>query len=289
MIFVTACNTRSGMFIYNEINDELKQLNEIESRGCCLDEFNNIFVASHYDQCIYKLNSNFEIIHQTNKLDYNIHSLTMYNNSIYAMNTYDDTLYIYNPKTLELVNTIYFKNEKTKENFYHINDLYIIHDTIFMTMFRDQHFMGVNDLEYKTLKNVGKMKSLKLYSDYTKLGNTLIDNLTQPHTPFLYKDYYMCCDSRKNKVIIKSFSDPIFLQVIKTKGFTRGLEIINDILYVGVSTSIKRPTSKINTEDINLEIENSLIEIFDFNNFTKIKEIEIPSDEIYSLKYLNNN
>lgn len=306
MILITCCNLNSGLYLFDEQSNKLEQLNDYECRGLSLDEDGNIYILSHDINGVYKFNKKFELIQISESINHDIHGSCYYKNKIYVVDTFLDIIHVLDSNTLEIIDKYEFHNPapvdkeyldedgnvvpsesisrqffiddngdlQIKNNFFHINDIYIDNDIMYLTMFRDHSNYRLAIID-KTQKFCGTLKSRSIHDQSHNLGNTLIQHMTQPHSPIVNNNNIYCCNSREMTV---TSTDK--LNFLKGDAFLRGLEFVNDQMYIGLSTSGKRKSDP----NFNSEFNECKVEVYDRNTYTKLNEIHIPSDEVYAIR-----
>lgn len=110
-------------------------------------------------------------------------------------------------------------------------------------------------------------------------GETLISGLSQPHSLAQHGNNLILANSQQHE-IAEYLPNGELLRMKKMPGYTRGLAIIDNILYVGLS---KSRNSQENTQST-----ASLVAV-DLANFEILESIEAPCDEIYSIILLGKN
>ncbi|QEY11314.1 glycoside hydrolase family 99-like domain-containing protein [Cellvibrio sp. KY-YJ-3] len=110
-------------------------------------------------------------------------------------------------------------------------------------------------------------------------GETLISGLSQPHSLAQHGNNLILANSQQHE-IAEYLPNGELLRMKKMPGYTRGLTIIDNILYVGLS---KSRNSQENTQST-----ASLVAV-DLANFEILESIEAPCDEIYSIILLEKN
>jgi hypothetical protein len=247
MKLITCCHD-GGLYKLND-NLEYSKIFDGDCRGLDFHD-NKIYLINSLE--LQVLDKNFNKINSI-IINYNYHGLKIYNDQIYISNTRYDKIDIYN-LNLEYQKSIgFYKLNNTDDN-YHINDFCFKNNYIYISMFN---------------RNNGKLIEKHLY-DYSKRFNRIIiDNLRKPHSPFLYESQFYICDSENCSVTNKRN----FL--IQLNGFTRGLYIENNIMWVGVSNS---ETHKEKVSNRQMSAVYKINMITGENIF-----VDLPSNEVYGI------
>lgn len=309
-ILVTCCNNNPGLFRIKD-NDVIK-LSSQELRGIT-KKSENFYICSHNDKNIKKLYlKNNLILNISDSINNDLHGLFFYKNKFYLADTYLDRIRIFD-SGFDEINNFYFyepydifdekykkiinyldENEEVQEifdyfhyneidnkliirnDYFHINDLFIYGDYVYYTMFRD--WSNINTIKDKTQIGSGFLKRKKIDDFSYEMGETIISGLSQPHSPIIYNDELYVCNSRKMEVL--KVENGITKCIIKTNGFTRGLCIDEENIYVGISKSIYRKSTKKSEQNLNTEC---MIKIYDKNSYEHKLDIVLEANEVYSI------
>jgi hypothetical protein len=106
-------------------------------------------------------------------------------------------------------------------------------------------------------------------------GEYCVDRLSGPHHPRFFDGNWYVCNSNKNSIRIVDSNK--IEQEIDLGGFTRGLQIDNDFIYVGVSANRK--------VDVDGKAQ---IKILNRHSLALLHSIEVPFPEIYDLLIIDN-
>jgi hypothetical protein len=107
-------------------------------------------------------------------------------------------------------------------------------------------------------------------------GEILIKNLSQPHSLCENGNNLIIANSER-KEIIEFFEDGRICRRKQLNGYTRGLAIKDDVLYVGLSCS-----RNIQSDDI----DTATVVALNVKTFEEIGRLSIPSREIYDIRYV---
>lgn len=104
-------------------------------------------------------------------------------------------------------------------------------------------------------------------------GRVLIDKLSQPHSIVASGSRLILANSEEGEVI-EFDEDGQKVKVCKLDGYTRGIAIVDQIVYVGISRSRNVETT---------DIDTASIVALDGKSFEEIKRLDIPANEIYAV------
>lgn len=183
-LLVTCCNENGGLYI---LNPDLSYEKVYDCDGRGLDIYQDkIYLI---DDCKKELNVFDKKFNKLKSItiDTNVHGLKIYKDLIYIVNTFHDNITIFN-LDLNFVSSLdFFKLSNTNDS-YHMNDLWIKENKIYLSMFNRYRGRLIE-------KNI---------NDYSKFFNRIvIDNLIKPHSPFFYKDKFFICESENFSVTNK--------------------------------------------------------------------------------------
>mgnify|MGYP007047675054 CR=1 FL=1 len=174
------------------------------------------------DGYIFKTFDMFEYIFFAIKINFPIskgcHQIVINDNKIYITDTYNNKILILNNK-YELIETIFCLKEINSlqdVNYKHVNSLYIDENYIYCLFHNETSKTGKNS----QLCRIGKVKKDKEIID-TIFGCA--------HNIVRYNNKFLICDSLGSKIFL---GDTVFLEL---EGFTRGLLIYKDKLFMGES------------------------------------------------------
>ena len=195
------------------------------------------------------------------------HDVKVIDNLIYLVETFTNSIKVldFNLNILKAV-TLPGENDSM-----HINCINKINSNIYFSCFGDFE----KQKEYNNFKNEAKG-----YVANLNTKQKIITNLHQPHSIIQYskKIYILNSATSEVKIFNEHFQNE---KNIKLKGYLRGIEITDEIIYVGVSAS----------RNIDASIYNNYAEIFalDKKNYKIIATATIPSNEIYDIKGIHNS
>jgi hypothetical protein len=235
---------------------KITQILQGNCRG--IKQFGNKFVYVT-EVSIFILDSNFQVVLSKKSdviLDY--HGVFIVENKAYIVETATNSIGIYDLSDLSRVDEITFSPCSHDEN--HINDLFIMGDTMLLSMFSLEE-------RWEEREHIGIILSYSL-SD-KEIKQVHYQNLSRPHSVICHNKHIFYCNSLKFEV--KRGNDVIF----NTDGFVRGLAIKDPFIFIG--QSLYRPNKN----------GDCGIHIFDQVDNTK-QFIRLPSDEVYDIHLLRD-
>jgi hypothetical protein len=258
-ILVTGCMKDGGLYKIDLWNNELVSLyTNGDFRGITKyrHQFKNRYIVVSNEYGILKLDKDFKIIQQNEKSDLDFHGAAIYRNRLYIVETEMNAIGIYDLDQLIRIDEIRFST--INYDVLHVNDIYFCGNRLFISMFSEkpnwresEHKSGVV-AEYSLSQN----KIVKLH----------FQQLNKPHSIVCSNnDLYFCntfeWEVRKGREVI-----------LRTKMYPRGLAIMDDIYFVGLSTSRKGKE------------QGGSAEVLIYNRSTQTsRHIVIPCKEIYGL------
>lgn len=249
MLLIGCSHLNSGLYILGKENKLYKVLNT-NSFGFDVDINKNIYINTN--DYILKYDINFDLINSTKKI-YNINCLTIYREKLYVISN-NRLLLILDINTFNIIEKIEFKgNYLTNYNF-QIKDLLIYNDEIYMSLH------NINS------KIDGKIINRHLNEHNNEIGKTYISNISDANSLFIYQNELHFCNSHKRLVSSKSRYN-----ILNTIGYTKGLYINDQYIYVGINSFLYETHN------------DSNIMIYDkFANTNKL--IKLPSNQINTIK-----
>jgi hypothetical protein len=273
-LLITCCNQNGGLFLINfhEQQYEVKKILDGEFRG--IAKFGNCYVLVSGSNGIFILDKTFNIINHkqiAGKLDF--HGVSVYKDRAYIVETKTNSIGIYDlQENIEKIDEIKLSNEN--HNVCHVNDLFIKKDILYVSMFSkpsiiNKKFFWRNFLQ----KKCTEQGMIIEYSLRKKVIEICQDKLFQPHSIQINNDQLYYCVSAK--FLVKKNEDVIF----NCYGYTRGLAIKDQIMFIGQSKS--RNLDVLTTENTNIML-NCGIYIHNISTRQSFF-IEIPAEEIYGM------
>ena len=143
---------------------------------------------------------------------------------------------------------------------YHVNGVAISGNNIYVTMF------GAFDK-----KHYGKEYKGILYN--ITYGDVIIDNLRQPHTPYIDSKGYVCCADSANFSFVRSIG-PNRIQRVELDGYTRGIceDPARKGYWVGISAYRKYSKTKnkwVEQYKGDAPLKGARIQFVDYDNKTR--------------------
>ena len=279
MLLVSCCGEEDGLFVVNEKTTHIKKVFPSSCTGIAQFPNGDFFVYNHPLRLICIFDHNF-IMKEYKEVGHNFHGLFLSENSLYAMDTYNDKLRVYDSTLEEQFDWDFSDNHygEDRNTLYHINDIFIVGDIMFISMFNYEYFNGTE------FHNFGKVYVKCLQDLSTSFGDIFVQGLKQPHSPFLYGDEFYVCNSKESSIVVGKFRHDVIPILDERKeiqisdGFTRGLFVTSDKIYVGISNSVRRAIKEFKDVQCGIVIiEKSTM---------KKQFIPLPADEVYGiLKY----
>ncbi len=226
-----------------------------------IKKYKDGYIVARTARGLMYLDKDFNIIKHNNMKGIDYHGLFIDNDLAYVVETSLNAIGIYELENLEKIDEIRL-HEVYGKDMNHINDILIIGDSLYASMFSLK--------ENWTQLSRQKIKS-GVIAEYSLSERKLIKvhhtGLHKPHSVVIEDKDMFYCDSMEYTV--KKNEDIIF----KGNGFTRGLLLDKDVLFIGQSNSrlIKPPWNK-------------ACGVYIVNKKTKEKEfVELPSTEVYEI------
>jgi GT2 family glycosyltransferase len=254
-LMISSPNQNGGLFFLSG-----REFIKVDSFGTC-----GISAAGKYlargiqpDVLVIYANPPIEIKKEKDNF-YDIHDVLFFENHYYIVSTQTNEI-IKLDQQGEEVRRWGFPGE---EDSMHINCIAIWNNKIVFSAFGDfKIHRGYKADSHKS----GYIKDL-----YT--GETLIAGLSQPHSMMQYKNNLILANSETGEIFEYSPAGN-FLRSKKLDGYTRGLEIKDGILYIGISK----------TRNVS-DVTRSRAALFavDVDTFEVVDFIDAPFDEVYSI------
>lgn len=267
-------STREFKWLY------IPEISATNSRGLTQDK-ENIYVGFQSETVgiaiIRKENLELKQVVYLNKL-HDIHSICFHSNNIYLVSTGTDTVYkLEFDQNLDLTDKpkIFWTPEGSigKSDTHHINSLCSYGDELYVSAFGTKKGELWQTAENGYIFNITKNKRV-------------LENIYHPHSLQIKNGNYYYCESSSRTV----FKNETKIGRLNT-GYTRGLCISDNKMYIGSSTGRKRSKS---TNLINNFKDNGLIEPCCEVNQIRVKNTEQIvnflewQDEIYDIMEVHN-
>jgi hypothetical protein len=275
-LLITCCNQNGGLFLINFYDQqyEVKKILDGEFRG--IAKFGNFYVLVSGSKGIFILDKTFNVINHkqiTGKLDF--HGVSVYKDKAYIVETKTNSIGVYDlQENIEKIDEIRLSNEN--HDVCHVNDLFIRNDILYVSMFSYPNNISKNSFLFRHFLQ-RKPTEQGLIIAYSLKGKKIIgisqDKLFQPHSVLIHDNQLYYCVSAK--FLVKKNEEVIF----NCYGYTRGLAIKDQIMFIGQSKS--RNLDVLTKEHTNVML-NCGIYIHDISSRQSFF-VEIPANEIYGI------
>lgn len=257
---LVSCVLKQGALYRLEWSSSQYELTKIFDGNCRgMARHENQFIVANSKELLI-LNEQFQVVHKKRlgtQMSY--HGIGIYNNNAYIVETEMNSIGIYSLPDLFRVGEIPFP--PTGQDVFHINDLCIVGDTMFLSMFtneglwRDSPATSGIILSYDLINNA--------------VEKVLISNLYKPHSVISHEGELYYCNSghmevRKGEEMITT-----------APGFTRGLAVKDNYMFVGVSRSRHLASSLSNDTACGIYVYDQETNQSHF--------IPLPSTEVYGV------
>lgn len=264
-VLVTCCNYAGGLYriTFTEQSYEIERLLYEDCRG--IARYNDSFIVASVTNGILllDLNSLSEINRNQPEEDLDFHGVTVHDGRAYVVETSRNTVGIYSLPDLARVDEIRISKEDTDIN--HVNDICIVDGSMYLTMFSD---LG----DWRS-----RITPAGVLMDYSLVGDrpprTLFRGLKQPHSVIISNGRILYCNSAGFEVIENGHT------IFSGLGYTRGLAVKNDMVYIGQSES--RHIEFFREERTNISLDCG-IHVFNYKEKLS-KFIPLPSEEVYGI------
>lgn len=268
-LLISCCNHKGGLYLVH-FKQQQPEIKKILNVGCTgITKYGSSFVVISNSHGIFILDENLNVImNKALSTELDLHGVAIDNDKAYIIETKTNSIGIYNLKNnLERIDEIRFSPEN--DDVCHVNDLYIANDKLYVSMFSYPPRKNSLSFANKTYQGVILEYSLQ----ERKVVKICHDKLLQPHSVLHYDNKMFYCVS--GEFLVKRNEEDIF----KCLGYTRGLAVRNQTLFVGQSESRQIPVLLNKHTNIMLDCG---IYVHDIS--TKISSfIHIPSEEIYGI------
>ncbi|UED73402.1 DUF4915 domain-containing protein [Brevibacillus sp. DP1.3A] len=265
-LLITCSNVNGGLYVL-DVKEENYQLTKLLTNNCRgIARWGEHFVMATYDE-INLVDANGRILLRSQRTPLDYHGVFVHNKKAYIVETRTNSIGIFNPLTLTREDEIRFSQEN--RDIHHINDLWIHGNRLFLSMF---------SLETEWRSTEGPSGVVLEYClDKGQITHIHNQKLSKPHTVILGEDGLYYCNSLEFEV--KKDKEAIF----RCNGFTRGMEISGDVLFIGQSVTKKITVA--HEKDVRHHLNVSLdsgIHVFDRVNKVSMM-IPIPDSQPYCL------
>jgi Domain of unknown function (DUF4915) len=268
-LLISCCNHKGGLYLVH-FKQQQPEIKKILNVGCTgITKYGSSFVVISNSHGIFILDENLNVImNKALSTELDLHGVAIDNDKAYIIETKTNSIGIYNLKNnLERIDEIRFSPEN--DDVCHVNDLYIANDKLYVSMFSYPPRKNPLSFANKTYQGVILEYSLQ----ERKVVKICHDKLLQPHSVLHYDNKIFYCVS--GEFLVKRNEEDIF----KCLGYTRGLAVRNQTMFVGQSESRQIPVLLNKHTNILLDCG---IYVHDIS--TKLSSfIHIPSEEIYGI------
>ncbi|MGG4197650.1 DUF4915 domain-containing protein [Peribacillus frigoritolerans] len=268
-LLISCCNHKGGLYLVH-FKQQQPEIKKILNVGCTgITKYGSSFVVISNSHGIFILDENLKVIvNKALSTELDLHGVAIDNDKAYIIETKTNSIGIYNLKNnLERIDEIRFSPEN--DDICHVNDLYIANDKLYVSMF--SYPPRKNPLSFANKTNQGVILEYSLKE--RKVVKICHDKLLQPHSVLHYDNKMFYCVS--GEFLVKRNEEDIF----KCLGYTRGLAVRNQTMFVGQSESRQIPVLLNKHTNILLDCG---IYVHDIS--TKLSSfIHIPSEEIYGI------
>ena len=263
-ILVTSCNYGGGLYriTFSEKSYKTDRILFEDCRG--IARYNDGFVLASELNGIIILDSNLYEIkkhHPGENLDF--HGVAVYDGKAYVVESSRNTVGVYSLPDLTRIAEIRVSADDTDTK--HVNDIFIIDGSMYLTM-----FCRLGDWR-KRKAHVGVLMEYSLVDDQQPQAH--FHRLKQPHSVVVDNGRIWYCNSMAFEVRENDRT------VFSGLGYTRGLAVKNDILYIGQSQS--RHIEALREKRTNISLDCG-IHVFNYREKLS-KFIPLPSEELYGI------
>lgn len=265
-----------GVFLLNFNDNSMNKVFEGDCRGISIHGANYI-IATGYEG-ILVLDRKFQLVTKSEALPLDIHGITKLNDDILlVVETGSNSIGCYSIKTFRRIGEIRINQTKKDEN--HLNDIWMEGKLLYLSMFTpsgDWH----KDLQIKA----GCIAAFDLtkFNPYTSTNVSPANHLVKkglymPHSVLISKGKLMYCNSMSFEVVTADKNIPF-------QGFTRGLAVGDDFIFVGQSRM--RHFSRISDHYMNCMIETG---VYIYKQSKRISRfIPLPVGQVYQILLMKN-
>jgi hypothetical protein len=261
-ILITCCNKNGGLFQLQFIKNKAKLIKISDEGYRGIAKYNNHLILISNNK-ITMLDSDYNVVNKSLKKELGYHGVSIYKNKAYIVESQRNSIGIYSLPNLKRVDEIIISSAKEDVN--HVNDLFIVNDKIYISMFatarpwRQSSIQSGSIVEY-CLK---KRQIIKVH----------YHSLSQPHSVSIYNGNMYYCNSAEFEV--KRNKATIF----KNCGYLRGLAIRNTTMFIGQSET--RHLNNVIDGKTNVSLDCG---IYIFDSVHKVSRfVKLPAKEVYGI------
>lgn len=225
-------------------------------------EHNGCFLRAHQpDSLVIFGEQTTEVIGQR-ALFNDIHDVLLYGDNIYLVGTAGNEIIKFDKHGVELKRWVFSGEEDSK----HINCLALWNSRLVFSAFGDFH----KERQYK-----GRTKGAGYVQDLSS-ERKLIVGLSQPHSPTPIGRNLLLANSEEGELREYGPKGNV-IRIQKMGGYTRGICVAGDLIYVGLSRS----------RDVEYEsVDSAVIVALDRKSWKELGRLSLPVNEIYSFVWV---
>lgn len=245
----------TGGFVAISPTGEVTEIDCLDSTGLCYFNGNYYrFIRALQRLAIYDSNGLKGLIRLPHALD--VHDIAFRNGEFIVVSTGTNEIQWYDLQ----FNLLRKWNPGGTDDAWHLNCIDFDGDQLYFTAFGD----------FKTHREWnGKSKDAGFIASYPECER-IITGLSGPHTPRKIKERWLVCDSHARVVRIQK--ENAEEEIVDLGGFTRGAQVVNNSVYIGISVDRKNP------KDVNAKV----VEV-SLSSYEKLSEYLLPFHEIYDV------
>lgn len=267
---------QGGLFLLDFKNNALEKLYTGSCSGMTLVK-DRLFIASDDNQII-TMDQRFQVIQKTKHLKLDFHDIVNFNdNAVLVVETAINAIGCYETDTFTRIGEIRFNSED--KDVHHINDIWLDGCTLYVSMFSPYGKWYLDPIH----KN-GGIVAIDLtdfhpgqHLDIDPANHVVVKSLYMPHSIMVHQNKLSYCDSMSFSVKIGNEAP------IQLPGFTRGLAISDDTIFIGQSRM--RHVLRIPHEFSNCCLDGG---IYVYNPEFRISRfVSLPAQQVYQILVLD--
>jgi hypothetical protein len=261
-----------GLFLLDFKHNSLEKL----FTGSCMGMawVNDRLIVATDDNQIIALNHRFQAITRTKHRRLDFHGVANFNDkAVFVVETAINAIGCYEAETFTRIGEIRFN--PSDKDIHHINDIWLEGCTLYVSMF-SPYGKWYLDPEKKT----GAIVAIDLAgfdpnqrTDIDPVNDVAVNDLYMPHTVMVHKGQLAYCDSMSFSAVTGNQT------AIQLAGFTRGLAITDDTIFIGQSRMrhvLRIPHQFLNCcLDVGIHVYNPEVRISRF--------VPLPAQQVYQI------
>jgi len=261
-----------GLFLLDFKQNTLKKL---YTGGCMGMAWlrDRLIVATNQNQLL-TFNSRYQMIGNREFGQLDLHGVARYNENIaLVVETEHNAIGCYESDTLKRIGEI--RLNPSNRDVHHLNDIWLEGNLLYVSM-----FSPYGKWHKQPMKESGAIISFDLSNfkpnesiTINPANHVLIQNLYMPHTVMIYKNKLSYCNSMSFQVVIGES------QTVHLSGFTRGLAITDDMIFIGQSRM--RHVLRIPHKFSNCSLDGG-IHVYD-PKFRISRFVSLPAQQVYQI------